>query len=532
MSCHQCGASSTASSIPPVPSMARCLFTSNICPVDSDAAAAKRFIAAAESFIGVLDCRIEILRAVLDQLVAERGHLSSRIAQHRVILSPVRRIPPELICEILAWIPPQSRKIGRHVVEQPPWQLAHICRSWRQAALACPSLWSSFSVLHHGYPVSFPPEMIETQLFHTGSQPLDIYFGWKHDGALQDTSCWDLFLPLCHRWRSLRIECPSNRAAEALIERLRVVQDNVPLLERVEFFLDDEDPVPLDGQWDLLSNAPRLSQLFLVDVALNSYSPDFTVPWSQITHYRGVFPHARQLDILRRSPNLVQCSIGSDDEDVTAVHPDMMVQSLHLRQLHAEHCSIIGHIIAPALQHLSVNNPSPTLHPFIHHSSCSLTTLVVTKGCTLEDLSVALPLCLALERLVVKMIRGFPSADTTLNNHISSFIDTLQISSTSSPSPGTEANMIICPVLAIFGLGFPIRSSQINFDWTDKLFRMIQSRSLSTVRLFNVGLPRKMDDVRLPQALGECIQRLRDEQSLDIEYLTAGEGVAFMGSLG
>ncbi|KAJ7622479.1 hypothetical protein FB45DRAFT_689065, partial [Roridomyces roridus] len=55
--------------------------------------------------------------------------------------SPVRRVPPEVLCEIFARVRPVPRRISFYEVEQPPWILGHICRLWRDTALACPRLW-------------------------------------------------------------------------------------------------------------------------------------------------------------------------------------------------------------------------------------------------------------------------------------------------------------------------------------------------------------------------------------------------------
>ncbi|KAF8196903.1 hypothetical protein K438DRAFT_1585606, partial [Mycena galopus ATCC 62051] len=82
---------------------------------------------------------IDDLKTTLAQLVPRRDGTADQIYQHQAILSPVRRIPPELICEIYAWTWASCKSdYSRH---EPPWFLGQICRSWRHFALSYPPLW-------------------------------------------------------------------------------------------------------------------------------------------------------------------------------------------------------------------------------------------------------------------------------------------------------------------------------------------------------------------------------------------------------
>ncbi|KAJ6468613.1 hypothetical protein C8R47DRAFT_989916 [Mycena vitilis] len=130
-----------------------------------------------------LTAQIDILRASLDQLVSERDDLAERVQQHTSVLAPVRRVPPELICEILSW----TTLCTRRAVESPPsgapWYLGQVCGRWRGLALGLPSLWSSIAFFHtldHPHERTSPLRLVQAQLVRSANVPLHVDFEWNH----------------------------------------------------------------------------------------------------------------------------------------------------------------------------------------------------------------------------------------------------------------------------------------------------------------------------------------------------------------
>ncbi|KAF7320981.1 hypothetical protein HMN09_00184900 [Mycena chlorophos] len=83
-----------------------------------------------------------------------RGLLAER-AQVKRILSPIRRVPAELLAEIFLYFAPsfppeselyanRSHRRSDDKIRRPdiPWFLAHVCRSWRATALSLGRLWA------------------------------------------------------------------------------------------------------------------------------------------------------------------------------------------------------------------------------------------------------------------------------------------------------------------------------------------------------------------------------------------------------
>ncbi|KAF8207699.1 hypothetical protein K438DRAFT_1482977, partial [Mycena galopus ATCC 62051] len=69
--------------------------------------------------------------------------LEQRINAHDSVLSPVRRTPVEILCEIFHWTLPHDRRVhgSRRNIPTAPWQLTHVCRHWRGVAHGDPNLW-------------------------------------------------------------------------------------------------------------------------------------------------------------------------------------------------------------------------------------------------------------------------------------------------------------------------------------------------------------------------------------------------------
>ncbi|KAJ7114029.1 hypothetical protein C8R44DRAFT_549326, partial [Mycena epipterygia] len=92
------------------------------------------------SRLAYLETEISRLQERLKELEEERASLASYRAEH-AILSPLRRIPPEVLGEIFVWTLPDALNAGRDLKDS-PWLLTHISRRWRETVLSTPSLWS------------------------------------------------------------------------------------------------------------------------------------------------------------------------------------------------------------------------------------------------------------------------------------------------------------------------------------------------------------------------------------------------------
>ncbi|KAJ6580254.1 hypothetical protein B0H10DRAFT_1689811, partial [Mycena sp. CBHHK59/15] len=121
---------------------------SNVPPLDSQVSSIREVVRDGRAQVNILNNQISDLQAVVARLVDRRNRMEEHIRQHASILSPVRRLSPEILCEIFAFTLPYTAHVGGHGkdVEKSPWYLGHVSRDWRTIAIAYGSLWSSVEV--------------------------------------------------------------------------------------------------------------------------------------------------------------------------------------------------------------------------------------------------------------------------------------------------------------------------------------------------------------------------------------------------
>ncbi|KAJ7983222.1 hypothetical protein DFH06DRAFT_717187 [Mycena polygramma] len=381
--CWNCGASTkpSADCLPALESahdFVR-LRTSNDAPLDSEIPLIREIISNGEDRLDTLETQIRDSEAALANLVQSRDATVEYLREQRVVLHPLRRAPPELICEIFAMtLDTDDSTHVRGSEYDPLWYLSHICRSWRLWALAYPRLWSHITI------PSSPPHpidraVLETLLLRSSNAPLNVCCTVEdEDEHFVDCTLADLAVLHCRRWVTLRIDLSRCGDADTLkLSWLHPVKGCLPSLRSLDVLcFGDTVDIP-----DVFSVAPSLRQVLLTDWKLTCYSPNMQFPWDQITHYRGAFREATQLDILRAAPKLVQCAVSFD----TSVHltpgTSSAIALSHLRRLCIQLPSFLHHLTAPSLEELYCvymrHVDIPALLPFVCRSDCLLQKLVL-----------------------------------------------------------------------------------------------------------------------------------------------------------
>lgn len=73
-------------------------------------------------------------RLAINELEGQRAELEDQVSRALAYLSPIRRLPMELLREIFVW------SFEEHACSA--WVLAAVCPSWRRLALRIPLIWS------------------------------------------------------------------------------------------------------------------------------------------------------------------------------------------------------------------------------------------------------------------------------------------------------------------------------------------------------------------------------------------------------
>ncbi|KAJ7618161.1 hypothetical protein DFH06DRAFT_1144984 [Mycena polygramma] len=294
LTCSNCGYAFMATAL--VPDLPRAiegvtwpdltlLLTSNDVPLDSEI----------PPIHAIISDREKQLHAVDDQIFDLRSHLCESVRQHRAVLSPLRRVPPELLCEIFV-----LTLSGDGTAETPPWYLGQICRSWRFSALAYPSLWSSITIPNSRH--SMLP-LVQTQLRRSANALLTVHWSRniRESGPI-DPHSRDAVLAECSRWGALRL------AVEGSIDDLEWLQPVAGHLTALRKFTLTTCAAP--NIPDIFGQASSLREV-AVESSGSKYwsSPAIVAPWAQVTHFRGVYPAEALLIILAEASNVLQCAV-------------------------------------------------------------------------------------------------------------------------------------------------------------------------------------------------------------------------------
>src|ERR1700729_4648142 len=91
------------------------------------------------------DSSISRLVVQINNLLLQHRALCNRRQMLATLLSPVRRLPPELLGEIFRYcLPHDYHEKGAHNAVMLP---SHVCKHWRDVALSTPPLWTNI-LLH------------------------------------------------------------------------------------------------------------------------------------------------------------------------------------------------------------------------------------------------------------------------------------------------------------------------------------------------------------------------------------------------
>ncbi|KAJ7041337.1 hypothetical protein C8F04DRAFT_1253036 [Mycena alexandri] len=200
------------------------LLLSNDSPTASQYAAAQEFFEshnARMSKIRVERSHIEFgllampefaaLKATRQVLIDAEHVVRAEICLLRGIMSPIRRVPPELVREIFLFLTPSldveySPHDPSSILKVPtPWDLGHICRSWREITLSLGLLWSVFDIdVASDMDSNHLPRAIAYRLQRSANAPISIRFrGTAYDLTQGCIELVNMFAKHVHHFKRL-----------------------------------------------------------------------------------------------------------------------------------------------------------------------------------------------------------------------------------------------------------------------------------------------------------------------------------------
>ena len=364
---------------------------SRFVPTAEDQTSIRKNIQQIESTVGSVENEIIRLRRSLTELEDYRDQLYDNLTRHQAVLSPVRKIPPEILAEIflhaaegssVVW-PRQNGSI------EMPMLLGRICSYWRTITLSLPLLWSDIRLdLPYGHEAAggikttctAVQDLVDTCLSRSGNTLLS--FSITADGPHGlITDLLQAFVKHSSRWRDASIDLARlSRYHQTLLP----AQGSVPNLYRLHLGTSAKDPL-----------APSILDAFRVSPSLKELSISYLtrpfhilrVPWDQLTHLTSkmsTFREGEFSEILRHATNLVVFSTeGERILEVTSSQPVLLphLQKLAIVNKGSYITKSFHFFTAPNLKELYLHaitpfNPEQTI-AMLTRSNCQLTHLTL-----------------------------------------------------------------------------------------------------------------------------------------------------------
>ncbi|ESK82392.1 hypothetical protein Moror_12177 [Moniliophthora roreri MCA 2997] len=383
----------------------------------------------------VAKAHLERYNATIALLEAERARLNEIVKKYRVILHPIRIIPPEIMRRIFSFctnfVPPKSSLIPTGT----PWVLGQVCHSWRSIATTMPHLWCSISLEIRSLKV------VNSSFLVSQAWRLGLQLHRSHDAMLdvslhakRDIFSHPLMILICnhsHRWRHLRFG-----EHFSVLRSMSLIRGALPALESIT--VNSGINASSDQQIDCFDYCPRLRT-----VSLHGFLPLSTqLPWQQIKTFRfkrdplpGDPTTSKFLEILRKLNIVEVCDIYFDlslregmslTDESPALRFNLLTDltiSTHTRQDCTAAACFFKWLTAPKLSCLKILTPYfkwEYLISFISRSGCKLTELVIHEAGSLgsERDNTLIQVLTAVPDLVTLEL-GF--VDGAADHHISIF---------------------------------------------------------------------------------------------------------------
>ncbi|KAK7462301.1 hypothetical protein VKT23_007902 [Stygiomarasmius scandens] len=295
--------------------------------------------------------RVEMLEDQQAKIAASLKLSHHRIATIRNLLTPIRRVPPEVLTEIfLHYVQladsfnfrlgdAETKKRWGFLIHLPPiLVLSQVCWSWRRIIQVQPCLWAELKFSTAGR--SPDPALFKEWLRRSGGLPLDIHIrsNYLHRSKPSD-GFLDALSFVSMRWRRLHLQCFHMIDIHRLLNRHDF---HTPLLEEISLGTSCF-PMGYDSL-SVIDKAPRLVA-FKVDSNLDG-SSQIQALGSRITHLNLSRDEADPSDALvslRFCHLLQECSFHLTDFPNPHEAPSIEVTSLpHLRILELEFVGEFG----------------------------------------------------------------------------------------------------------------------------------------------------------------------------------------------
>jgi hypothetical protein len=440
-------------------------------PAESNLPSIREFVSRGSARRTFLDAKIAPLKAELDKLLEERDSLDTEIRRHEGAVSPLRRIPAELISLIFTFA--SARKfMGTYLIntEEGPWVLSAVCSRWRNIALSQPSLWTCISLNFTDdgpdspYAAGILP-MVRAHLERSQRFPLHITFYpfFETHCTEAEQSALDLIAHHSDRWETLTFS-----GSPSIYGALESIRDNLPILRRLNATVRSEHGEPALDISDLFESCPALQEAFINAGRYGGDKPiSADLPYPQLLRYSASNPWTNHVHVLRSATNLVDCVLRLTGRmHVSAGSPPILLPQL--RRLSVSRAGVLHHLETPALQELYCCDHPSDLHSFLKRLP-NLQRLFVGETQSAADIGSLLHATPTITNLMLYLPMAFASDLFSLLEN---------------PAPNSDQSAI--PALDTLSICLVPLARRLGPVDQDQLLRAVEAQRSRSLRTFNM----------------------------------------------
>ncbi|CAA7260714.1 unnamed protein product [Cyclocybe aegerita] len=403
----------------------------NYAATDAELAEIKRLLKDPQTKSKQLEEDIALSEARLKNLREQKDALDESMHSYRALLSPIRRLPRDLLQEMFLACLPHERNPSMST-DEPPVLLTHVSRQWRHVALHTPRLWAAIHIPvpsiprnHLGEPLSDEysrrvADIMEQRMCiasewfeRSGVCPLSISLHeWNAHWASDvfATVAKRCLIPFCRRWKDISLTtCASS---------IRPIQElsaaDTPLLESLRLHLTTiMVPPPTEDIHAPWKHGSILQSLRLTQFQISAKDRD--IPYSQV-HWGllttlviegnrwavSMYPDLAAIkNVLRQCTALIECTVQTSAGVMYSPEGDDEMQESpiilpHLKALTLEEkydASFLWQLHAPSLHQITYSrtpsveptSPSPLLSFLTSHPDVEIQRLHTSSGSMLAD---------------------------------------------------------------------------------------------------------------------------------------------------
>jgi hypothetical protein len=288
--CKNCG-HSVFNDVKPLVSPVPSLLGTHAWPASAETAVVRSVLLEADAELLAFDHEIVVLATVLEQRRQSRRALHKFRNAHANLLSPINRLPPELLTEIfLLW----TREASDVSV------IAAVCNRWRKLALSTPQLWSTIRIGLHKENSHSQAKIVQTWLKRSAMCPLSLTLEQEVGDGSDSHPVINVIIPHSHRLEYLSISIYGD-----MIRALSPLKSQLPALKTLDLWVMSY--TVLDGSpYDIFVDAP---QLRILDTNVPSRTMGMGYPFAQLTQccISRLCP-SECLQVLRIARNITTCT--------------------------------------------------------------------------------------------------------------------------------------------------------------------------------------------------------------------------------